>query len=186
MLNLKRLQRIAWTSLTAISVLLGAATVWLWVRSYGRIDRFDYVRAPACYTLNSARGHFDIELDNNAGFAIPEQGLTWTPWSGPQGARDECMVILTVGHRFPMRMQFLGFTWGPPRGSQYVVTGAFWPLVLAAAMLPAWRLVSYGRHLIHRRGRKGLCLECGYDLRATPDRCPECGAVPTESPATRC
>jgi hypothetical protein len=42
----------------------------------------------------------------------------------------------------------------------------------------SWQLIrSVGVSERDERRRKGQCIQCGYDLRATPNRCPECGTV---------
>jgi hypothetical protein len=60
----------------------------------------------------------------------------------------------------------------PPAFVEYTIPG--WMLILSVAIPLAVALrVAYRR----RQPAAGHCRHCGYDLRATPERCPECGQV---------
>jgi hypothetical protein len=62
-------------------------------------------------------------------------------------------------------------------GDLTIVVFPVWIVIVSCGLgfsilhgLPIWRS--------KRRRRIGHCHQCGYDLRGTPDRCPECGFVP--------
>ncbi len=68
-----------------------------------------------------------------------------------------------------------------PTSIDYDLYVPHWIPSLAFAVLPA---IWYFR-LARIRGRihRGCCIRCGYDLRATPNRCPECGTVSEVRPS---
>ena len=63
-----------------------------------------------------------------------------------------------------------------------LVTVPMWFAALLLAIAPGVWIRR--RQLQSRRARRGLCLSCGYDRRATPldGRCPECGVAPQATP----
>ena len=73
---------------------------------------------------------------------------------------------------------------GEERGFRYwdsgwnnVMVGApHWFITPACFVLASFLWLPVLRSV--RRATRGHCRTCGYDLRATRDRCPKCGAVP--------
>ncbi|TWT45651.1 hypothetical protein RAS1_20790 [Phycisphaerae bacterium RAS1] len=55
------------------------------------------------------------------------------------------------------------------------VSFPLWFPTAVGALIPTFPLVSVIR--ARRRAFRGCCRMCGYDLRATPERCPECGTA---------
>jgi len=195
---MKRLRRAVFSAITLLSLLFSLASAAFWVRSYWVADQ--YSNAADTFVI-STQGM--LCATGRAG-PIPPEMLPRHPAPAPRGYRS--FAPYRVGPRraqpsqtgLESSFEFAGVSWYRTYGGEvtrrtlngmvareylaptWQATAPHWVGVALFGLLPGVVVLSSLRRL--RRSRKlrlsmGCCTLCGYDLRATPERCPECGTV---------
>jgi hypothetical protein len=65
--------------------------------------------------------------------------------------------------------------WGPVATWSVAVPG--WACIALSAILPLRWVLIFRRRRREAKVAACICLCCGYDLRSSPERCPECGQI---------
>jgi hypothetical protein len=167
------MRRRLFTIPSTLSLLLCVVVCVLWVRSYWVPESVSYWGNAHVLGLYSSKGRVALTLATGMiGPAEREAGGYGLFYKVVNPA-----PVITSGRWGVVirRIPVGGGTWS---GTMHMVVVHDWLPVAAAVLLPAALLY---RRVQMRNRRPGLCTICGYDLRATPDRCPECGAVPEKS-----
>jgi hypothetical protein len=143
------------TLVAATGLLMAIATAALWLRSAvaPQVDFFIVISPSRNYGLGTEHGAI-------IGFLQLEQ-----PQYRSNVASD--IQVVRAGFRY-LRMTSDGMR-------RYNLVVPFWFLTVVWLVPPLLWVVR--RNRIGRRRRNRLCVICGYDLRASSDRCPECGTA---------
>jgi len=163
---MKRCRRWLFNGLAALSLILCVATVIGWTRSKSHRDIFTVPlsRYRGCW-IESVRGGIQLGQAIYQSPSSVESG-----WDIDQPA-DPVPTDTHWG---------FGFVAGEAQTGDFVkfrfvvAIVPNWFATALTAALPIWWVLERWK----RRIKTGYCSVCGYDLRATPDRCPECGAIP--------
>ena len=194
------MKRFLLNTLLVLCLVLFAAVVTLWAASYRRIDsvaRYPYFPAAREYRQESVRSCAGRLWVTSNRFSIADNGLaarmTNDAASGAYG--NEWGHELFGEPFYPQEARWWERAgayvrrWrGRPspgmggRGSVssgFTVAVPYWNLAVATLLLPGTLLVKRlrSRHSRDVAEALGLCVNCGYDMRASAGRCPECGQL---------
>ena len=128
------------------------------------------------------RGRIGVSLERRTNRSSDAQpGFNWQP-IGPTAIDIGGLAGLAdvFFNRFGFGVIKMRERGDPGTSSETVgVVLPLWFAALVTGVLPALWLARWRRESIAaNRRRAGQCAGCGYDLRESPDRCPECGAAP--------
>jgi hypothetical protein len=187
-------RRLIYRFLLALSILMLIVTVADWIHSLTYSETLIVVRGPVAFAIDNCGGEVAFfRGEFKPGQSFPD-GSYHEHWKKPnafstlQASIDYPMggeaafagFVLTEQRHFPSTsMQ----TFSPTSiGRHLAVVVPSWFLTVLFGAMPAITLYRFVRG--RRRRDEGLCRVCGYDLRATSDRCPECGTPLTTQTAT--
>jgi hypothetical protein len=172
-----------------VSLVLFVGVCVMWVRSYALTEMVKWQRDDGQRWINSTRGHLVVGywLSDQSGQPATQYGFQYVRDQARPVAREAFWLIIGCFNpgETNIRWEKLGFAWYEKRRADRSSMSAraiapFWSLAAATAAFPVGLTTTRLRSRRRARHRKtaGLCPCCGYDLRATPDRCPECGTRP--------
>jgi hypothetical protein len=181
--GVKRPKRLILNGFSILSLLMCLGTVVLWAlsSSYRNGVDFRYEKLLPDGTLVDRGG--EIESCGPAIRAryfcltIPLADHHLTPSQAIQ--HIQLYSATNRGTQFNLSLFFIHWKnedWGC--GHVRTLSVPMWMLILLFAILPYFWLYRLIRLRRASRFAQGLCPTCGYDLRASPDRCPECASVP--------
>lgn len=165
-------------SVALLCLLLAIVAVFTWVRIGGYDEHYALALRGRVVFVSISRD-WGISVDWLSGYSRAELGTAFSSpqrpvlIARPRGEKDLGLVI--VRHGMGRYMQ------NASAGSAVALHGvrAHWhSLLICLCIAPILWLYHFiqARLVMERRKKRGLCLGCGYDLRATTGRCPECGA----------
>ena len=194
--------------LTALSLLVCVAACVFWARSYWRADAVTVSSlrpAGEPSTQPSGGGRYDgriFRANSSPGRLVVGAARVWSAdlnwyeqswqvggtgrrldWQSQayperQAGRGPSFLFATDDRSDPQTFSYFGFV---RRQAGWTVMFPYWLAALLTAA-PALAWLESARRTRRRRGLD-LCPACGYDLRATPGRCPECGMMAPARPA---
>jgi hypothetical protein len=185
------MRRWAFHLLAVVSLLLLLTTLVMWVMSYAAGSEFSRTRslarrdANSRYALHLIHGSFLYSqqwVDRGFASSGKREIVQWK-WENLRPS-----MAAWSPEQLPHHFAGFGYESSSSPPSELFVYGfrslcvPAWSQSLSLAIIPAWWIIRQRR--TRRRLRQGCCLHCGYDLRATPERCPECGRSGPAVPAT--